>query len=309
MSDLDVLVLADINPDLVLSGEQLEPIFGQTERLAEDARLLIGGSGAIFACGAARLGLRVAIAGVVGDDPFGRFMLEELEARGVETRACQVMAGRPTGISVILSRGEDRSIVTAAGTIGDLRAEDVDRDLLRASRHVHAAAYYLQSDLRPGLAGLFREAHDAGITCSLDPNWDPSERWDAGLREAIVATDVFLPNRAEATAIMGEQDVAEAARRLAELGPTVAVKLGAEGAIAIRDGTSLHAAASPAKVVDATGAGDSFDAGLVTGLLTGWSLERALALGVACGTLSTRGVGGTAAQPTLEEAVGFLDGV
>ena len=80
MSGFDVLVLGDANPDLVLSGETVVPAFGQAERLVDEARLVIGGSGAIFACGAATLGLRVAFAGVVGDDMFGRFMCDQLQA-------------------------------------------------------------------------------------------------------------------------------------------------------------------------------------------------------------------------------------
>ncbi len=84
-ADLDLLVLGDCNPDLILRGGAVEPAFGQAERLIESADLTIGGSGAITACAAARLGLRTAIAGVIGDDEFGRFMVEALRERGVET--------------------------------------------------------------------------------------------------------------------------------------------------------------------------------------------------------------------------------
>ena len=82
----DLLVLGDANPDLVLTGD-VEPAFGQAERLVDDAHLTVGGSGAIVACGAARLGLRVGFCGVVGDDLFGRFLRDELERRGVEALA------------------------------------------------------------------------------------------------------------------------------------------------------------------------------------------------------------------------------
>jgi bifunctional ADP-heptose synthase (sugar kinase/adenylyltransferase) len=77
---LDLLVLGDANPDLVLLGD-VEPAFGQAERLVERAHLTVGGSGAIAACGAARLGLRVGFCGVVGDDLFGRFLRARLEGR------------------------------------------------------------------------------------------------------------------------------------------------------------------------------------------------------------------------------------
>ncbi len=86
MSEFDLLVLGDANPDLVLSGGDVVPAFGQAERLVERASLTIGGSGGILACGAARLGLRVAFCGVVGDDLFGRYMREQLSGRGINTR-------------------------------------------------------------------------------------------------------------------------------------------------------------------------------------------------------------------------------
>jgi hypothetical protein len=84
MPDFDLLVLGDANPDLIVRGDVI-PEFGQAEKLVDGADLVIGGSGAIAACGAARLGLRVAFSGVVGDDVFGRFMLDALAERGVDT--------------------------------------------------------------------------------------------------------------------------------------------------------------------------------------------------------------------------------
>src|SRR5690242_825312 len=118
---LDLLILGDVNPDLVLRGN-VHPRFGQAERLVEDARLTIGGSGAITACGAARLGLAVALCGVVGDDVFGRWIRDELAERGVGVEGIAIDPGRPTGLTVVLSEPQDRAILTHPGTIADLRA-------------------------------------------------------------------------------------------------------------------------------------------------------------------------------------------
>jgi len=83
----------------------------------------------------------------------------------------------------------------------------------------------------------------------------------------------------------------------------VAVKLGAEGALAVTvDGRTARCGPLPVEPVDSTGAGDSFDAGFLAAWLAGRALPACLAIGVACGSLSTLGVGGTAAQPTIEEA-------
>jgi len=303
-AELDLLILGDCNPDLVLADPDLEPAFGQVERLVADAQLTIGGSGAIMACAAARLGLRTAIAAVVGDDLFGRFMIDALDDRGVDTSAIVVDSALRTGLTVILARPADRAILTYAGAITALSAERVDRVLLAGARHVHVSAFFQQTALAPGLAPLLASARRAGKTTSLDPNWDPREEWDAGLRGLLPQLDLLMPNAAEVCRIAGQDDPRRAAQELAEAGPVVAAKLGEQGAIAARAGQALTAARAPSGVatVDAVGAGDAFDAGLLAGWLSGHSIEDSLALACACGTLSTRARGGTEAQPTLEEA-------
>jgi len=304
----DVLVLGDANPDLILRGGDLGPVANQREALAESSAFTVGGSGAIFASAAARLGLRVVFAGVVGDDVFGRFMREELEARGVDARGLVVAPGRSTGVSVVLSRRGDRGTYTVPGTIADLAAEDVDRELLATAGHVHVASYYLQRALRPGLPGLLRRARSAGSTTSLDPNWDPAEAWDGGLLELLAHVDLFLPNAPEAVRVAGADDLDEAVAVLAGRAGTVAVKLGEGGSLARRGDEVVRVAGIDVDVLDTTGAGDTFNAGLVSGIVRGWPLERALSLANACGALSCRSVGGVDGQPTLEEALAAIAG-
>src|SRR5512147_1069852 len=98
----DILVAGEINPDLILTGDVM-PAFNQTEKLVDAATLTIGSSSAIFACGAARLGLKVAFIGVCGDDIFGRFMLTEMQRRGVDVSNIIVREEGQTGLSVILN--------------------------------------------------------------------------------------------------------------------------------------------------------------------------------------------------------------
>ena len=118
-------------------------------------------------------------------------------------------------------------------------------ELVARTRHLHVASYFLQTSLVPGLAKLFGQARAAGASTSIDPNWDPSECWDGGLREVLAVTDLFLPNAEEATRIAGREDPGDAARTLARLGPVVAVKLGAEGALAATADGELVRADAP----------------------------------------------------------------
>jgi sugar/nucleoside kinase (ribokinase family) len=309
--DLDLLVLGDVNPDLVLSDASLEVSFGQAETLVQDAELTIGGSGAIMACAAARLGLRTALAGLVGPDQFGTFMREAVSARGVDVRGVIVDPDVRTGLTVVLARPGDRAILTFCGAIAAMTAERVDAGLLARARHVHVSSFYLQTGLVAGLPALLRSVRAGGATTSVDPNWDPSGGWDGGLRELLPDIDVLLPNETEACRIAGADDVVSAARALAQAGPTVVVKLGADGALAVPAGGGGDPVRVPAisgiEPVDAVGAGDTFDAGLLAGRLAGKPLTDAVALACACGALSLRAAGGTARQPTLEEARAALE--
>jgi sugar/nucleoside kinase (ribokinase family) len=216
---------------------------------------------------------------------------------------------RPTGLSVVLSKGEDRATLTSLGTIADLRGGIVDPVLLRSARHVHVSSYFLQAGLAADLSELFREAHEAGASTSIDPNWDPAGEWDGGLLSLLSETDCFLPNSVEARAITGVDDIDVAALTLAERGSVVAVKFGQGGGLAVWGDEDVRSESIPTDVVDTTGAGDSFDAGFLAGRLAGWPLGRCLQVAVACGSLSTRAVGGTAAQPTMDEALAAFEAV
>jgi len=285
----DLLVVGDCNPDLLLAGGDVAPEFGQAEKVVGEARLLIGGSATIAACAAARLGLSVALVAAVGDDLFGRFMLDALGARGVDASGC-VIGPNPTGVTVALVRGDDRAILTAPGAMATLTAADVPEDMLAGARHVHVASYYLLDGLRPDIAGLVDAAHAGGAMISIDPQGDPSGEWDGGLPAIAPSLDVLFVNEGEHRMLRSDGC------------PLVVVKRGARGATAIAGDQVVEAFAPAVDALDATGAGDSFDAGFIAGRLRGLGLQESLALACACGALSTRALGGTAAQPSFDEA-------
>lgn len=308
MSGFDLVVLGDANPDVVVQGEEVVPAFGQAERIVDRIHLTVGGSGGILACGAARLGMRVALVGVVGDDMFGRFMREQLAEKGVDVSGLSTDPDRPTGATVVLSQPGDRAMLTAPGTISSLGPEALSKGPVRNARHIHVSSYFLQLALAPHLPDLFADARSRGVTTSIDPNWDPSGDWDADLRPLLGLVDVFLPNSMEATRLTRTSDLDRALEILGGLTSTVVIKTGPDGAIATAGGVTVKAKAIATKVVDTTGAGDSFDAGFLAGFLGGEPLERSLALGNACGALSTRSAGGTEAQPTMDEALAAIEG-
>jgi len=308
---LDLLVVGDCNPDVLVLGGDVTPAFGQQEKIVDSIALVVGGSAAITAVAAARLGLRVGLAAAVGDDPAGEFMLAQLATAGVDCAAVVVRRGVATGMTVALSRGSDRAILTALGAMPTLTASDIDAALLSRARHVHVSSYFLlERTLGPGLAALLAAARRGGARTSLDTNWDPAELWtDDQLRGVLAQVDLLLPNETEAMLLSGQPDLARAVAALTAMGLGVAVKRGAQGALCADGARSTEPARVPApelpdgQVIDATGAGDCFNAGLIAGLLGGLDLPMATRLGCAVATLSTRGAGGTAATPGLAEAL------
>ena len=304
MADLDLLVIGELNVDTIVDCGTTTPRFGQNEVLVPGLQTVLGSSGAITACGAARLGLSVAMVGVVGGDREGRFVLDRLTERGVDVSGCLLREEGRTGVTVVLSRADgDRALLTYPGEIGRLSAADVDAGLLGSARHVHVSSYFLQTDLWAGLPGLVRTVREGGATVSVDPNWDPSGTWDRGLPALLGELDLLLPNDAEACRLAETSGHLAAAEKLARRGPTVAVKRGASGAVLARgDGSPLSVDAPALTPWETTGAGDSFNAGYLAAVLRDEDEEQALRIASACGALSTLGVGGTAAQATWQEA-------
>lgn len=297
----DILAFGDICADLIISGSDVVPEFGQKEKLVDDYSLEMGGSCTIFACQAAKLGLRTVVAGKTGNDRFGDVVKDTLAKAGVSLEYIKTVNDIKTGISISLNNGNDRAILTCNGTIDAMGPEDIDYELLKSVRHLHIGSYFLMKKLQPCYAEIIKMIKEYGGTISLDTNWDPEENWDSGVMEVIRQVDVIFPNENEAMAITKEADAQKAIQKLKEMVPVVAVKLGKDGAVAYYNGTTVHVPAIDVVKVDAVGAGDSFDGGFLYGYLNGMSIEDCLKYGCICGSLNTRAAGGTKGQPKLNE--------
>ena len=300
---LDLLVLGDVNPDLIVRAFGIRPSYGQQEQVVEGVVLTIGGSAAILAAGATRLGLRTTLIGAIGDDVLAQWTVEALAAIGVDVTHCPTIAGHATGISVIIADVDDRAILTARGAIPMLMRTDIPSRELEAARHVHVGSYFLLDGLRSTVPEIFDLVHGRGGTTSLDSNWDPSDGWNSGIDQVLSRTDVFFPNLSEAERITRRSGAEPAGRELLRRGVgLVAMKLGPEGGLVMSSKSpTIRRPALKVAAVDSTGAGDSFDAGFLAGWLAKRSQEEALELAVAAGSLATREVGGTSAQATLDE--------
>jgi sugar/nucleoside kinase (ribokinase family) len=299
-----ILVVGEINADLILREVSPFPALGR-EVLVSQSELVLGSASAICASGLARLGNRVVFSGKVGDDLFGRFCLDEMSRSRIGLDHVIVDKRTTTGITVSISSGPDRALVTCLGAIAELTAEDVPDTAFDGASHLHVAGFFLQTRLRAGLPDLFRRAHRHGLTTSLDSGHDPEGAWRGGLEEALEEADLFFPNQEEVLAISGREDLQEALRSFRST--RAVAKLGPSGAAVLDGGSMVRVPAPEVEVVDTTGAGDSFDAGFLHAWVRKRPLVECLRHGVAAGSLSTRALGGTGAQPTLAELEAFLN--
>ena len=289
----DCLVAGDANADLLLEGAaSLQP---GPEILATRMNLVLGGSSTITAFNLSCLGAKVAFAGVLGRDPFGDLVLQRLLAGGVDVSPIRRVRRPETGLTVWFTKSGVRAGITYQGTIASLRAADLKDSLLSRARHLHVGAYFLQAGLHSGAASLFRRAHRLGLTTSLDCNDDPAQRWDSGIFRVLRHTDCFFPNHDEALRLANTSRVEAAARDLGRLARIVAVKLGARGALVCESGRLFRIPAVKARVVDTTGAGDSFNAGFLSRFLRGATVGECAQAGVAAGARCVSRPGGTAA--------------
>jgi len=304
----DIVAVLDCCVDLVLSGGDVVPKFGQREQFIGDYSVEMGGSGCIFAAQAAKLGLRAAGIGVIGDDAFGQTVWDTLSASGVDTRFVRRDGHWKTGLGVLLCVEGDRAILTYNGTIDGTMADDITDEILSSARHLHISSYYLLHNLRPHWLQIVKRAKRFGATVSLDTNWDPQDEWNEDIYGLLRYADVFLPNDKELLRIARKDDLQEAAAYLAGMGPLLAVKRGSQGAMAVSGKKIWTRDACPVEAVDSVGAGDSFNGGFLWGWLQGLPMELCLAAGCFCGASSAAARGGTRGQADRNALVSYLDG-
>jgi len=303
MMKKEVLAIGELNADLILQGLATIPVPGR-EILCKNSDLQLGSSTAICACVMASLGLDTGFVGHLGTDTWGSVCETYLNRYGVDMSHVLRDESLQTGLTVSLSCGHDRALVTHLGdTIDCLTADKLPAQLWDEARHIHIGAFFLQTKLAAGLPAFLAEAKAHGMTISLDAGWQESQDWDNGLSKVLQYIDVFFPNESEACGIGGSDDVRQAARSIhAMMGNgTLVVKRGPHGALAVCGDKIIEQGAFETTVIDTSGAGDSFNAGFLYAYLHNKSLIECLIYGNAAGAVSVTRMGGTSHCPTLPE--------
>ena len=270
--------------------------------LVERVSLHGGGCALNTASALTRLGCTAAVAGKVGDDALGDFLIHLLDERGVDRRGVIRDPSASTSATVVLVRGDgERTFLHAKGANAQLNDRELDSELLFSGRCLHiAGALVLDALDGEPCAALLGEAKRRGLVTSLDTVWDASGRWERIL-PCLPHVDVLAPSLAEALAMSGKRDVENAAAWLRRAGARdVVIKLGPDGCYVAGKG---YVEPVQVEAVDGTGAGDAFVAGLLHGVLDEWPLERSARLANAAGALATTAVGAADGVRNLRETL------
>jgi sugar/nucleoside kinase (ribokinase family) len=295
MKKYDVLVIGELNVDLILNRIDSFPEMGK-EKLAGQMDLTLGSSSAIFASNLGSLGTRVAFLGKLGDDVFGDLVIRSLKSKKVETGFIVRSSSIKTGATIVLNYAEDRAMVTHPGAMEHLTLQDIGDQCLQQAGHLHVSSYFLQPGIKKDIFTIFKRAKSFGLTTSFDPQWDPREKWDLDMEQVLPVVDVLLPNEQELLHLTGKADLSSALEAVRFNPNTVVVKRGNKGSLAFRQGKQIQQEAflNP-QVVDAIGAGDSFNAGFIFKFIKKLPLAECLVFGSLMGALNTTAAGGTTA--------------
>jgi sugar/nucleoside kinase (ribokinase family) len=241
----------------------------------------------------AGFGLKVGVAGKVGTDVFGGFLMDVLETRGIDNRMVLRDQTSPTSASVVLvdSSGE-RTFLHLPGANGTLTDKELDEELLLGCRALHIGGSLLMPALDgPPLARILEVAQGRGVSTSLDAIWDPTGSWSR-VESCLPYLDRFFANLGEARAITGLDDPVAAAEWVRARGvKEVALKLGRRGSYVLGDDYGDYVGPLTVKVIDETGAGDAYVGGYLFARLAGWPFEQAARFANAAGAFATTTVG------------------
>ncbi len=277
--------------------------------MAENMLLTIGGCAANAAVDLAKMGVRSAVVGCVGQDVFGRVVVEMLREAGVDVSHVRPKAGAATSQTMIVNvAGEDRRFIHTFGANGEFSPADIPASALVACKVLYLGGYLLMPNLREEeLVPVFAAARAKGVKTVLDVAIPRPGEYVSRLEKLLPHVDVFLPNSHEGELITGEKDPWKQADFFLRLGAdTTVITMGEGGAVLVRKNLRLRAGVFKVPYVDGSGGGDAFDAGFIYGLLHDKTPEDCLRIASAMGASCVRALGTTPGVFTRAECEAFL---
>ena len=280
--------------------------------LVDRMELHSGGCAANTGIALAKLGVDTAIIGKVGDDGFGDFLVQRFEKNGMDAGGLVRDPDTATSATMVLVHGDgERSFLHYLGANATLRLEDIDFERVRNSKVLHIAGALVMPALDgEPTAELLRQAKAAGVITAFDTVWDATGHWMEKVAPCLPYVDYLLPSYEEARMLAGGLEAPEEiAQFLLDAGAkVVGLKLGERGAyVASADGSSFRTPIFPVEAIDALGAGDSFVAGFLAGVVRDWDLSQCARFATAVGASCVMALGATTGIKSFEETLAFMD--
>lgn len=279
-----VTIIGTLNMEMFVRGIDKLPDWGKQVH-ADNCHLDAAGSGPRVAFPLSCLGIGSYLIGKVGEDIYGREILKTVSGHNLSDEGIESTSNLQTGLCISLVGVDgERSFISFLGSVSNTDEELINRhyDLIEKTKFLIITGYFnLPGVKKDSWKRILQKAQADGKHTLLDTGWDVNN-WQDGGREEILdllpMVNTFLPNREEAAALSGEISPKEMALNLHKAGAgEVIIKLGHEGSIgySTREGLITKEALS-VKAIDTTAAGEAFNAGIVWGLIQGWSLEQRL---------------------------------
>lgn len=271
-----------------------------------------GGNAMTAAVNMCKMGMDTAIVGKVGSDMFGRFLEEKLAENGVDVTGLKKDPVTQSAVSVVLSASDgERTFLHCEGTNGTFCEDDIDWSVIEKADIIFLTGTFLMSVFDGEQTVRFlKKCKEMGKTTALDVCWDAKGNWGKLLNPAMPYIDYFLPSIEEAMQISGKTDPDQIADVFFENGvKKVVIKMGSKGCYLreSRDSKAVIIPTFPAKVVDTTGAGDSFCSGFLTALAKGLAFEDCGWFANAVGTHCVMAKGATTGIKSYEEMYRFME--
>jgi ribokinase len=301
----DAFIYGDVNVDIVIPGVEHFPLPGQ-EDVVDTMNTYVGGGAALFTLGLGKLGLNPVFQGTIGDDCYGKFIIDEFKQKHVDSSLIKISEINKTGISISFTNEKDRSFLTYRGTNEEINLNSIMIDKVRKARHIHITGYAGSINHDQYLNLLKKVKEDKEITVSFDVGWDDTGEWNEGIYQLFPYIDVLFMNETEAIHYSRKESAKKAIADFSKYCNLVVVKLGKNGSIAFSDKIAYEAEPYTVTAVDTTGAGDSFNAGFIYGFLKGKAVMECLKYGNGCGALSVTALGGNTGFPTEQKLIEFI---
>ncbi len=304
MPVLDVVGLGEVVIDLIASI----PRFPEPDEKINATRYEKhpGGVTANFCVALSRLGVKSGFIGGVGDDADGTYLRGVFKREGVDASRLVTRKDALTPLNFVTVTPDGQKTIFQSPYMLTVfpRPEELDLDYIADAKVLHTTALRVDTAEK-----ALKHAKKEGLTTSFDLEKHVAVYGFKKLAPLIKLTDILLPNKMGALTLTGTQSLKEAAEKLLALGPRIVIiTLGERGCLIKTEKETMEVPAFKVKAVDATGAGDAFNAGLITGILNQWNLRKATIFANAVAAIKITHIGAQAGLPTRKEVEKFLEG-